>query len=110
MPVDKLKNLLNYSATHAMLHPTLAISLEGCMQTKRVESPLFLREWRERYGATQEVFAALLGVPRSTLSCWEIHISRPPLPMLLRIVAVLGITVEQLCHPPPVLEPVEEPR
>jgi transcriptional regulator with XRE-family HTH domain len=62
-----------------------------------------LRTLRERAGLSRAELARNAAVPASTLRNWEGDRGFPGLPLLLRLAAALGVTVEQIA------EGVEDP-
>lgn len=59
-----------------------------------------LLDIRQKRGLTQEAFAKLVGLPRSTVTNLESGQGNPSLINLAKIAASLGMTIEQLLHPP----------
>jgi transcriptional regulator with XRE-family HTH domain len=59
-----------------------------------------LVEIRQKRSLTQESFAKLVGLPRSTIANLESGQGNPSLVNLAKMAAALGMTIEQLLHPP----------
>jgi transcriptional regulator with XRE-family HTH domain len=55
-----------------------------------------LKRRREAAGFTQASFAGAVGVPLRTVHNWEQGRRKPRVPMMLRVVGILGVTVDDL--------------
>jgi transcriptional regulator with XRE-family HTH domain len=61
---------------------------------------VFVAEWRENKGLTQEQLGARLGVTGVTVSRWETDARTPDLNVLAAICEALGIEISQIYHHP----------
>lgn len=61
---------------------------------------LFLAEWREARGLTQEALGDRLGTSGVTISRWETKKRRPDLAALAAIAEALGMDMRDLWHHP----------
>jgi transcriptional regulator with XRE-family HTH domain len=57
---------------------------------------MLIKDKRKQLGLTQVELSHLLGVDRSTVSCWETGVSSPTLEKLVKIASVFGCTVDEL--------------
>lgn len=61
---------------------------------------IYLREWREHLGLTQEAIAAELGTDKGTVSKWENQKRTINLNMLMELSRVMGIQPGAIFYPP----------
>ncbi len=57
---------------------------------------MMIKAKRKQLGLTQVELSHLLGVDRSTVSCWETGVSFPRSEKLVELASVLGCTVDEL--------------
>jgi len=55
---------------------------------------------RARRRFTQQQLADKIGVKRPSIGAYEEGRAMPPLPVLLKLAQVFGLTLDQLCQPP----------
>lgn len=65
---------------------------------------------REERGLSQRALAQHLGVSSSTIAKYEAGVHSPPLSVLVRLAAVLDVSLDQLAGPSGEIAPVTDPR
>jgi transcriptional regulator with XRE-family HTH domain len=63
-----------------------------------VKPVISVRKHRKRIGYSQYELAKKIGVTRAAVQMWELNRCYPGLPTLVKLLKILGITLDELLH------------